>query len=143
MELCALDMLLFLGMKSYHEFVLELQGLAYYVRGPMQLSRPEAFAFIIPQPVSADWVVTYWRLFPKSHPPLSKYWIVCAYAQGSPCGVRVARHKMKPPNPSTPGALKPTLVQGEDLLYLRHTGLASASVLRASHRLQPDSAWSM
>ena len=57
--------------------------------------------------------------------------------------MRVARHKLKPPNPSTPGAPKPTLVQGEDLLYLRHTGLASARVLRALHRLQPFSGWWM
>ena len=64
MELCVLHMLLFSGMKNHHEFLLELQGLAYYVRGPVQLSRPEAFALIIPQPVSADWVVTYGRLFP-------------------------------------------------------------------------------
>ena len=61
--------------------------------------------------------------------------------KAAPAGVRVARHKLKPPNPSTPGAPKPT--QGEDLLYLQHTGLASARVLRALHRLQPDSGWSM
>ena len=37
MEVCALDTLLFSGIKSYHEFVLDLQGLAYHVRGPVQL----------------------------------------------------------------------------------------------------------
>ena len=141
MELCALDMLLFSGMKSYHEFVLDLQGLAYHVRGPVQLSRVEAFAFIIPQPVSADWVVTYGRLFPEEPPTTVQ--VLDSMRKAAPAGVRVARHKLKPPNPSTPGAPKPTLVQGEDVLYLRHIGLASAHVLRALHRLQPNSGWSM
>ena len=96
---------------------------------------------IIPQPVSANWVVTYGRLFPEE-PPASVQ-VLDSMRKGAPAGVRVPRHKLKPPNPSTPGAPKPTLVQGEDPLYLRHTGLASACVLRALHRLQPDSGWSM
>ena len=141
MKLCALDMLLFSGMKSYDEFVLELQGLAYYVGGPVQLSRLEAFAFIIPQPVSADWVVTYGRLFPEVPPTTVQ--VLDSMRKAAPARVRVARHKLKPPNPSTPGGPKPTPVQGEDRLYLRHTGVASARVLRALHRLQPDCGWSM
>ena len=147
MELCALDTLLFSGMKSYHEFVLDLQGLAYHVRGPVQLSRLEAFAFIIPQPVSADWVVTYGRLFPEEPPATVQ--VLDSMRKAAPAAVRVARHKLKPLNPSTPGAPKPilvpkpTLIQGEDLLYLRHTGLALACVLQALHRLQLDSCWSM
>ena len=107
----------------------------------MQLSRLEAFAFIIPQPVSANWVVTYGRLFPEDPPTTVQ--VLDSMRKAAPAGVRVARHKLKPPNPSTPGAPKPTPVQGEDLLYLRHTGLACARVLRALHRLQPDSGWSM
>ena len=141
MELCPLDTLLFLGTKSYHEFVLDLQGLAYHVRGPVRLSRLEAFAFIIPQLVSADSVVTYGRLFPEEPPAIVQ--VLDSMRKAAPAGVRVARHKLKPPNPSTPGAPKPTLVKGEDLLYLRHTGLASARVLRAVHRLQLDSGWLM
>ena len=89
MQLWALDMLLFSGMKSYHEFVLELQGLAYYVRGSVQLSRLEVFAFIIPQPVSADWVVTYGRLFPEE-PPTSVQ-VLDSMRKAAPAGVRVAR----------------------------------------------------
>ena len=83
-------MLLYSGMKSYHEFVLELQSLAYYVRGPVQLSRLEAFAFIVPQPVSADWVVTYGHLFPEDPPTTvqvldsMRKWSPCRGAGGPP-----------------------------------------------------------
>ena len=98
MELCAPDMLLFSGMKSYHEFVLELQGPAYYVRGPVQLSRLEAFAFIIPQPVSADRVVTYGRPFPEEPPTIVR--VLDSMRKAAPAWVQVARHKLKPPNPS-------------------------------------------
>ena len=85
--------------------------------------------------------MTYGRLFPEEPPATVQ--VLDSMRKAARAGVRMARHKLKPPNPSTPGAPKPTLVQGDDVLYLRHIGVASARVLRALHILQLDSGWSM
>ena len=56
------------GMTTHHEFVLELHGWVYHVRGPTDLSRLQAFAYLLPNVVTSNWVATHGRLFPREEP---------------------------------------------------------------------------
>ena len=104
------------------------------------LSRLQAFAFLLPNVVTSDWVATHGRLFLGEEP--TSIQALQDLRQQAPRGVRVALHILCHPPPSSEALQEPQIAE-QDLLYLRHQGLVSVRVVGALNNLQPGFRWTV